>query len=587
MKRSARAFLFSWVFSVTLSAIYWLMAVAPSLIRSVGKLDTNAKAPPMLAYYLACIVVGAILYGTAAALLVWPLAVKGFQRDTRSVTRYGIALWALLAVYVVAQPPQGRLYPVYLLVAAWVGMALICLLAPKPAPVDSNLPQPGNEMSQSPAALPVKRGLSPRAKEGLKLAFAIVLGLTVPVGYFVVWPAYQEKKAEKEAVRLKALNIQRVHDAMFARIDALQGSRALPPCPMIYPLLDAQGRVTPLGSYLSYFAMKQASYLPQTAFKIPNAGEIYNEFDLFTEGGPKQEAYLKQLPHYFGNAKDIGEGNIRAVGMGHLIQLRFWGTHPERKYAKTFPKGKLHLAMGWMAACLQDYAGFQPTQAQAAYRDKPIYVNDADLLRGARLETLFRNGGRQLIQGWDKILAKNPDNPYLFDRWLAVLDDRSDTDHLGLIRDFAAKDPSNTFSKLDLAYQCYEAEQYDEGVSVCFQELARDNDDPDWWDLAAKCLWAKNDYEETIRLLKTWTELHPDNQEAWLGLVDYYEDWAWVARGDGWAKDVTKEGWRLMGERMALAEKAALQASVVAQGIAGSGPNSWAWGTVWITPRIA
>jgi hypothetical protein len=32
-------------------------------------------------------------------------------------------------------------------------------------------------------------------------------------------------------------------------------------------------------------------------------------------------------------------------------------------------------------------------------------------------------------------------------------------------------------------------------------------------------------------------------------------DWAWTARGTGWAKTVTEEGWRLMGERLQLAHE--------------------------------
>ena len=47
-------------------------------------------------------------------------------------------------------------------------------------------------------------------------------------------------------------------------------------------------------------------------------------------------------------------------------------------------------------------------------------------------------------------------------------------------------------------------------------------------------------------------------QEASVHLLrgDYYIDYAWQARGNGWADTVTEEGWKLFGERLAMAEDA-------------------------------
>jgi hypothetical protein len=41
---------------------------------------------------------------------------------------------------------------------------------------------------------------------------------------------------------------------------------------------------------------------------------------------------------------------------------------------------------------------------------------------------------------------------------------------------------------------------------------------------------------------------------------DFYIRWAWDARGKGWAAQVTPEGWKLMGERLAVAREALTQA---------------------------
>jgi len=54
------------------------------------------------------------------------------------------------------------------------------------------------------------------------------------------------------------------------------------------------------------------------------------------------------------------------------------------------------------------------------------------------------------------------------------------------------------------------------------------------------------------RLLANWP------QEASIHLLrgDYYIRYAWNARGDGWADTVTEEGWKLFGQRLAMAEDA-------------------------------
>ena len=51
-------------------------------------------------------------------------------------------------------------------------------------------------------------------------------------------------------------------------------------------------------------------------------------------------------------------------------------------------------------------------------------------------------------------------------------------------------------------------------------------------------------------LLKNW----PDEPEVFLTLGNYYRNYAWVARGSGWASTVTEEGWRLFAERLKQAE---------------------------------
>lgn len=58
------------------------------------------------------------------------------------------------------------------------------------------------------------------------------------------------------------------------------------------------------------------------------------------------------------------------------------------------------------------------------------------------------------------------------------------------------------------------------------------------------------DDEQNRQLVDEWVEASP--QSAWARAVraDLYVDWAWEARGSGYAHTVSEEGWKLFGERL-------------------------------------
>ena len=58
------------------------------------------------------------------------------------------------------------------------------------------------------------------------------------------------------------------------------------------------------------------------------------------------------------------------------------------------------------------------------------------------------------------------------------------------------------------------------------------------------------DSVEHIAHLEHWMKARPDSITARVALATSLHRWAWVARGNGLAKTVTPEGWRLFGERI-------------------------------------
>ncbi len=59
-------------------------------------------------------------------------------------------------------------------------------------------------------------------------------------------------------------------------------------------------------------------------------------------------------------------------------------------------------------------------------------------------------------------------------------------------------------------------------------------------------------YEEGF---KEWATLKPDSPCPTIGLACLYSDRAWLYRGDGWADDVTEEGWKGFRENLDLAHE--------------------------------
>jgi hypothetical protein len=355
-----------------------------------------------------------------------------------------------------------------------------------------------------------------------------------------------------------------IHSRVLARIEALRsGSRELPPCPLVLPLTDPRRAVTPLGSYLSYLGMKRAAYLPDAIYRIPNIGEVFNRLGLFEPGmGSDREPWRQELSFRF-QARDFGEGGWIERPDGYAFTLRFYGTRPEKSFGQVFARDHLYQVPAWIARCIHDWTGFKPMEDQARFLQTPIFTNDGDLARGAEAEPVFRSDPA-LAFGWDAILATNPDNAFLYDRWRSMTEHR---EHAGRGPEIAARlarNPHDTLLRLDWANELSNWHRPEEAFGLLAEELLRDDNNGQLYDMAVQSLRKLKCYEEAVTLLKVWTEKHPDNQEAWMALGEEFKAYAWVARGTGWASTVTPDGWRLMRERMGEAVKAATRATQVA-----------------------
>src|ERR1700677_4322988 len=84
----------------------------------------------------------------------------------------------------------------------------------------------------------------------------------------------------------------------------------------------------------------------------------------------------------------------------------------------------------------------------------------------------------------------------------------------------------------------YEAGDYGDSYALAMKELSRDNNNADIYYWAAYSLWNPHYRSAAIELAKTWTELHPENPEAWFLLMGLYKTWATSMTAESWARFV-------------------------------------------------
>src|SRR5437868_13509760 len=65
----------------------------------------------------------------------------------------------------------------------------------------------------------------------------------------------------------------------------------------------------------------------------------------------------------------------------------------------------------------------------------------------------------------------------------------------------------------------------------------------------------EEDWQRHLPLLHKWLELQPQSVTVRVALGEFFVNYGWHARGDGYSYKVTEEGWRQLGTRLAEAER--------------------------------
>src|SRR5208282_5905342 len=103
----------------------------------------------------------------------------------------------------------------------------------------------------------------------------------------------------------------------------------------------------------------------------------------------------------------------------------------------------------------------------------PTFTTDEDFLHAVGAEWVFRNNSR-LVLGWDQILAKNPDDPFLNNQKTWIRYWRGDPRFFDDCSAYYKKHPDIAFVNANYAYALFGKKRYAESLDLYLGELVRD-----------------------------------------------------------------------------------------------------------------
>ena len=171
--------------------------------------------------------------------------------------------------------------------------------------------------------------------------------------------------------------------------------------------------------------------------------------------------------------------------------------------------------------------------------------------RVLRLEVLYRPGakgdGSRAHGVWiDPYVAVDPPSPRLLPLFDPEKYRRSERtqEFINHVKDLVTHEQFDELEKL--AQHCRETEEFGEGDPML-----------SWFYSGVVRPWSNKEdpYPDNLARLERWKKAKPDSLTAMLAIAITYSNYAWAARGHGFAGEVTEEGGKLYHERLAKGKK--------------------------------
>jgi len=353
---------------------------------------------------------------------------------------------------------------------------------------------------------------------------------------------------------------ERAKEDMAAQIASLVSSESRPTklhdAVIVFPLLDPEGRTTGLGTLLSEFGMLKATYIPKKVLNIhvPSVIEQYDELK-FSAPGRQIDAKDRERVRARLSAKSFAEGTLRVEpDKSFEITLRFEGEHGGRDFSTAGTREDLDDMPQWIARCVHEYCGMTLSPDEQAFVNMPEFRENGSILKLVELEEEYRYGRRDPTR-WRSLMRNNPDSVLTLYRYFVVSAELEENDFLRHAM-AASRGLVNHDLVRFLEADWYHRERDYENSTPRFLELVKS-------DLRNEALYEPLDEgllslglgKSADSLHKFWAAQEPGSHLPHLAQGTFFVNYAWDARGTGWASTVTEEGWARFRERLNVAKQ--------------------------------
>lgn len=384
-------------------------------------------------------------------------------------------------------------------------------------------------------------------------ALAIILfGLLINTGI-------SQQKPEEEVITGQINPLVANLDRQLSELDAKP--HLLCDSIIVFPLLDRNGKTTELGTFVSIIAMFRATYVPE---------RIINNY--FPE--IEQEFYTMG---YMQNGKKLTAKDIQSVMKKRRSEYRVTGslTSGDKKFritlkfegprgVKTFKKEDLNTRLpglpAWIAENIHEYMGITLSANQKDYLKMPDFLNHESFLDFAGAEKIFwkrstnRKDAEEILKTYEKLCTENPESAFLFSRRFnsAILNAVNPED---FTVSFLEKYPEHDRVNYHYAFWLYNKRDFSAMIPIALRLLERNYKTVQVYSWLANAFTSKGLLSQGEKIYNYWIKYDPQNFLAYLNRGNFYQRYAWDARGHGLAYKVSTEGWETFRKGSELAEK--------------------------------
>ncbi|WP_372369560.1 hypothetical protein [Candidatus Uabimicrobium sp. HlEnr_7] len=327
------------------------------------------------------------------------------------------------------------------------------------------------------------------------------------------------------------------------KITDLKNAKKLPKCVFVTPLVDENGEYSDLGSFLSIESNYLATFSPKKMVDFTFGR--YLEFLIDWLSYKDNSLILPERTQQYFCADSVITGVISERNNGYHLTISF--TSGEKR-EKLFAYTDTYKISSWIALETRKYLKLDP----AIPATSPFSVDELKSLAKDYCHSLRCEGYSDSLL-WRNWANKYPSNILIQDMYgfnlLRQQKFYAATPHYSKLY---IKNKNNDYAKYSWMRRLSSTYKYDKALSLLFDLLQEDAGNIQLYDHLEYILQKYSAWEEMEKIL-TWYREQNFDYRALYRSGYFYVEYAWHARGSGWASTVSENGFRLFKKRLLLA----------------------------------